>query len=143
MAEAPSASDTKSDEEKVEMMDQLLTRLALCDDSNLQRLLSKLLPFTISSRSSQSSAVPNKTKGSVDQRLAKGVACAAAFQACVGIPWVQPMMKDIKAPAHYKGWMLENSSLQNSLLHTLFKLPPKTLAILVPFRQTRIEIRIC
>ncbi|TQD82708.1 hypothetical protein C1H46_031743 [Malus baccata] len=60
MAEASSASDTKSDEEKVEMMDQLLTRLALCDDSNLQRLLSKLLPFTISSRSSQSSAVPNK-----------------------------------------------------------------------------------
>ncbi|KAM1097878.1 hypothetical protein ACFX14_015320 [Malus domestica] len=60
MAEASSASATKSDEEKVEMMDRLLTRLALCDDSNLQPLLSKLLPFTISSRSSQSSAVRNK-----------------------------------------------------------------------------------
>nr|XP_028948942.1 uncharacterized protein LOC103413658 isoform X4 [Malus domestica] len=36
MAEASSASATKSDEEKVEMMDRLLTRLALCDDSNLQ-----------------------------------------------------------------------------------------------------------
>ncbi|KAM1056746.1 hypothetical protein ACFX2I_030121 [Malus domestica] len=60
MAEASSASATKSDEEKVEMLDRLLTRLALCDDSNLQPLLSKLLPFTISSLSSQSSAVRNK-----------------------------------------------------------------------------------
>ncbi|KAM1397674.1 hypothetical protein ACFX2I_015221 [Malus domestica] len=141
MAEASSASATKSDEEKVEMMDRLLTRLALCDDSNLQPLLSKLLPFTISSRSSQSSAVRNKvleilsfsskytatekekegitgfkkTKGSVDKRLAKGAACAAAFQACVGIPWVH-MMKDIKGPAHYKGWMLENSSMQSRIV---------------------------
>lgn len=60
MAEASSASATKSDEEKVEMLDRLLTRLALCDDSNLQPLLSKLLPYTISSLSSQSSAVRNK-----------------------------------------------------------------------------------
>ncbi|KAM1197539.1 hypothetical protein ACFX13_009230 [Malus domestica] len=60
MAEASSASATKWDEEKVEMLDQLLTRLALCDDSNLQPLLSKLLRLTISSLSSQSSAVRNK-----------------------------------------------------------------------------------
>ncbi|KAM0990598.1 hypothetical protein ACFX2C_009093 [Malus domestica] len=60
MAEASSASATKWDEEKVEMLDQLLTRLALCDDSNLQPLLSKLLRLTISSLSSQSFAVHNK-----------------------------------------------------------------------------------
>ncbi|XP_048426628.1 uncharacterized protein LOC125470903 isoform X1 [Pyrus x bretschneideri] len=60
MAEASSASATKSDEEKIEMLDQLLTRLALCNDSSLQPLLSKLLPFTISAPSSQSSAVRNK-----------------------------------------------------------------------------------
>ncbi|KAM1094031.1 hypothetical protein FF1_009080 [Malus domestica] len=60
MAEASSASATKWDEEKVEMLDQLLTRLALCDDSNLQPLLSKLLRLTISSLSSQSFAVRNK-----------------------------------------------------------------------------------
>ncbi|CAB4308924.1 unnamed protein product [Prunus armeniaca] len=42
------------------MLDRLLTRLALCDDSKLQPLLSKLLPFTVSSLSSNSSAVRNK-----------------------------------------------------------------------------------
>ncbi|XP_048426630.1 uncharacterized protein LOC125470903 isoform X3 [Pyrus x bretschneideri] len=62
MAEASSASATKSDEEKIEMLDQLLTRLALCNDSSLQPLLSKLLPFTISAPSSQSSAVRNKVQ---------------------------------------------------------------------------------
>jgi proteasome component ECM29 len=41
-------------------LDRMLTRLALCDDSKLQPLLSKLLPFTISSLSSQSSLVRNK-----------------------------------------------------------------------------------
>lgn len=61
MAEtSSSSSSTKSDEEKVEMLDRLLTRLALCDDSKLQPLLSKLLPFTVSSLSSNSSAVRNK-----------------------------------------------------------------------------------
>ncbi|CAB4278517.1 unnamed protein product [Prunus armeniaca] len=61
MAEtSSSSSSTKSDEEKEEMLDRLLTRLALCDDSKLQPLLSKLLPFTVSSLSSNSSAVRNK-----------------------------------------------------------------------------------
>lgn len=60
MAETSSLSSSKSDEEKEEMLDRLLTRLALCDDSNLQALLFKLLPYTISSLSSHSSAVRNK-----------------------------------------------------------------------------------
>lgn len=61
MAEtSSSSSSTKSDEEKEEMLDRLLTRLALCDDSKLQPLLSKLLPFTVSSLSSNSSGVRNK-----------------------------------------------------------------------------------
>ncbi|GAB2277082.1 hypothetical protein Dimus_011791 [Dionaea muscipula] len=59
MAEQPS-TPAKSDEERVEMLDRMLTRLALCDDSKLEALLSKLLPVTISSLSSQSLAVRNK-----------------------------------------------------------------------------------
>ncbi|XP_010521564.1 PREDICTED: proteasome-associated protein ECM29 homolog isoform X1 [Tarenaya hassleriana] len=50
----------KSDGELEEMLDRMLTRLALCDDSKLEALLSKLLPLTISSLSSQSPAVRNK-----------------------------------------------------------------------------------
>ncbi|EXB37190.1 hypothetical protein L484_013555 [Morus notabilis] len=55
-----SAPTVKSDGEIEEMLDRMLTRLALCDDSKLQPLLSKLLPVTISSLSSHSSAVRNK-----------------------------------------------------------------------------------
>ncbi|XP_065879858.1 uncharacterized protein [Euphorbia lathyris] len=50
----------KSDAETEELLDRMLTRLALCDDSKLEPLLSKLLPFTLSSLSSQSTAVRNK-----------------------------------------------------------------------------------
>ncbi|KAK2971901.1 hypothetical protein RJ640_011682, partial [Escallonia rubra] len=50
----------KSDAEMEEMLDRMLTRLALCDDSKLQNLLSKLLPLSISSLSSHSPAVRNK-----------------------------------------------------------------------------------
>lgn len=66
MAESSSSSSTapapraKSDTEIEEMLDRMLTRLALCDDSNLEPLLSKLLPLTISSLSSQAIAVRNK-----------------------------------------------------------------------------------
>lgn len=64
MAESSSSTATtlraKSDSEIEEMLDRMLTRLALCDDSNLEPLLSKLLPLTISSLSSPSIAVRNK-----------------------------------------------------------------------------------
>ncbi|KAK9053492.1 hypothetical protein SSX86_030126 [Deinandra increscens subsp. villosa] len=53
-------SSGKSDDEIEEMLDRMLTRLALCDDPNLQNLLSKLLPLTISSLSRPSSAVRTK-----------------------------------------------------------------------------------
>ncbi|XP_076926250.1 uncharacterized protein LOC143589348 isoform X1 [Bidens hawaiensis] len=52
-----SIAGVKSDAEMEEMLDRMLTRLALCDDSKLQNLLSKLLPLTISSLSRSSSAV--------------------------------------------------------------------------------------
>ncbi|KAA8544630.1 hypothetical protein F0562_022642 [Nyssa sinensis] len=55
-----SVSSGKSDAEVEEMLDRMLTRLALCDDSKLESLLSKLLPLSISSLSSQSSAVRKK-----------------------------------------------------------------------------------
>ncbi|KAI3523966.1 hypothetical protein L1887_02516 [Cichorium endivia] len=50
----------KSDEEIEEMLDRMLTRLALCDDPQLENLLLKLLPVTISSLSRPSSAVRTK-----------------------------------------------------------------------------------
>ncbi|KAJ8751379.1 hypothetical protein K2173_016576 [Erythroxylum novogranatense] len=54
-------SSTKTDADTEELLDRMLTRLALCDDSNLQPLLAKLLPRTISSLSSSSStSVRNK-----------------------------------------------------------------------------------
>ncbi|XAR59596.1 hypothetical protein NMG60_11015485 [Bertholletia excelsa] len=54
-----SVSD-KSDVEIEEMLDRMLTRLALCDDSKLDNLLFKLLPLSISSLSSSSPAVRAK-----------------------------------------------------------------------------------
>lgn len=64
MAESSSSSSAaapvKSDAETEEMLDRMLTRLALCDDSKLQSLLSKLLPISISSLSSQSVTVRKK-----------------------------------------------------------------------------------
>ncbi|KAL5580309.1 hypothetical protein UlMin_012751 [Ulmus minor] len=64
MAESTSSSSSavagKSDGEIEEMLDRMLTRLALCDDSKLEPLLSKLLPITISSLSNNSSAVRKK-----------------------------------------------------------------------------------
>ncbi|KAH1090696.1 hypothetical protein J1N35_017953 [Gossypium stocksii] len=56
----PAAAAAKSDVETEELLDRMLTRLALCDDSKLQALLSKLLPLTISSLSSSSQLVRNK-----------------------------------------------------------------------------------
>lgn len=57
----PAAAVTeKSEEEIEEVLDRMLTRLALCDDSKLQNLLSNLLPLSISSLSSPSPAVRNK-----------------------------------------------------------------------------------
>ncbi|GAA0159929.1 scaffold/adaptor protein [Lithospermum erythrorhizon] len=50
----------KSELEKEEMLDRMLTRLALCDDSKLQDLLSKLLPLVIASLSSSAPPVRNK-----------------------------------------------------------------------------------
>ncbi|KAI4386203.1 hypothetical protein MLD38_004156 [Melastoma candidum] len=55
-----SSAAAKSDAELEEMLDRMLTRLALSDDSKLQALLARLLPMTISSLSSTSSAVRNK-----------------------------------------------------------------------------------
>eukprot|EP00257_Ricinus_communis_P019881 XP_015578984.1 proteasome adapter and scaffold protein ECM29 [Ricinus communis] len=60
MADSSSSSAAKSDVETEELLDRMLTRLALCDDSKLEALLSKLLPLTLSSLSSQSTAVRNK-----------------------------------------------------------------------------------
>ncbi|KAH7560788.1 hypothetical protein JRO89_XS10G0102900 [Xanthoceras sorbifolium] len=60
MAESSSSSSSTTDAEKEELLDRMLTRLALCDDSKLQALISKLLPLTISFLSSQSTSLRNK-----------------------------------------------------------------------------------
>lgn len=56
MAE-PSTSTQSSDAEREEMLDRMLTRLALADDSKLEQLLSKILPYSISSLSTSSPSV--------------------------------------------------------------------------------------
>ncbi|OWM69124.1 hypothetical protein CDL15_Pgr025311 [Punica granatum] len=55
-----SAAPARSDAETEELLDRMLTRLALCDDSKLGALLSKLLPLSISSLSTPSQAVRSK-----------------------------------------------------------------------------------
>ncbi|KZV44445.1 hypothetical protein F511_19346 [Dorcoceras hygrometricum] len=50
----------KSEEEREELLDRILTRLALCDDSKLQDLLAKILPLSIAALSSASTGVRNK-----------------------------------------------------------------------------------
>ncbi|KAL3621946.1 hypothetical protein CASFOL_034142 [Castilleja foliolosa] len=55
-----SALSGKSDEEKEELLDRMLTRLALCDDSKLQDLLAKILPLTIAALSTASTSLRNK-----------------------------------------------------------------------------------
>ncbi|KAI9194392.1 hypothetical protein LWI28_005521 [Acer negundo] len=53
-------SSSSADAEKEELLDRMLTRLALCDDPKLESLISKLLPLTISSLSSHSTLVRDK-----------------------------------------------------------------------------------
>lgn len=63
MAESSTSTpswSSKSDAEKEELLDRMLTRLALSDDSKLEALISKLLPFAISCLSSQSISLRNK-----------------------------------------------------------------------------------
>ncbi|XP_057801647.1 uncharacterized protein LOC131016878 isoform X1 [Salvia miltiorrhiza] len=55
-----SALSGKSDDEKEELLDRMLTRLALCDDSKLQDLLAKILPLSIAALSSASAPLRNK-----------------------------------------------------------------------------------
>ncbi|KAL3828680.1 hypothetical protein ACJIZ3_017482 [Penstemon smallii] len=50
----------KNDEEKEELLDRMLTRLALCDDSKLQDLLAKVLPLSIAALSSAPTSLRNK-----------------------------------------------------------------------------------
>ncbi|KAK6119824.1 hypothetical protein DH2020_046449 [Rehmannia glutinosa] len=55
-----SALSGKSDEQKEELLDRMLTRLALCDDSKLQDLLAKILPLSIRALSTASTSLRNK-----------------------------------------------------------------------------------
>lgn len=65
-----SALSGKSDDEKEELLDRMLTRLALCDDSKLQDLLAKILPLSIAALSSASAPLRNKVFSSPVNLLA-------------------------------------------------------------------------
>ncbi|CAJ1971239.1 unnamed protein product [Sphenostylis stenocarpa] len=88
MAESSSASllSAKSDAEVEEMLDRMLTRLALCDDSKLEPLLAKLLPLCISSLSSQSLAVRNKVCSGVVLEILSHVNKRVKLQPQIGLP---------------------------------------------------------
>ncbi|KMZ74828.1 hypothetical protein ZOSMA_121G00010 [Zostera marina] len=51
------AEEQVTDAEREEMLDRMLTRLALAEDSQLQNLLAKILPYSIHSLNSPSSSV--------------------------------------------------------------------------------------
>lgn len=55
----------KTDDEKEELLDRMLTRLALCDDSKLQELLARVLPLSIASLASASAPLRNKVYSSL------------------------------------------------------------------------------
>ncbi|XP_068658632.1 uncharacterized protein [Aristolochia californica] len=57
---AESSSSEKSDTDREELLDRMLTRLALTDDSMLESLLPKILPYSISSLSSPSTSIRKK-----------------------------------------------------------------------------------
>lgn len=84
MAELPPASSTpplQSDAERQEMLDRMLTRLALADDSKLKILLSKILPYSISSLASPSPSV-RKLVFLLSARLWHMWACFGGNYAC-------------------------------------------------------------
>ncbi|OVA18531.1 Proteasome stabiliser ECM29 [Macleaya cordata] len=60
MTDSSAAMEEQSDVEREEILDRMLTRLAFTDDPKLESLLSKLLPYSIASLSSQSTAVRKK-----------------------------------------------------------------------------------
>ncbi|VFQ85232.1 unnamed protein product [Cuscuta campestris] len=81
MSSWSAALSGKSDAEKEEMLDRMLTRLALCNDSKLQDLLSKLLPLSIASLSSPSTPLRNKVI-----EILSHVNKRVKFQPYIGLP---------------------------------------------------------
>ncbi|KAG6534872.1 hypothetical protein ZIOFF_008778 [Zingiber officinale] len=58
MADTSTSSSTApSDAEREEMLDRMLTRLALADDDKLEPLLVRILPYSISSLASPSPSI--------------------------------------------------------------------------------------
>ncbi|KAL1555169.1 proteasome adapter and scaffold protein ECM29-like isoform X1 [Salvia divinorum] len=76
-----SALSGKSDDEKEDLLDRMLTRLALCDDSKLQDLLAKILPLSIAALSSASAPLRNKV-----MEILSHVNKRVKHQATIGLP---------------------------------------------------------
>lgn len=57
MTDSVLAAAAPSDVEREEMLDRMLTRLALADDDKLEPLLAKILPYSISSLASPSPSI--------------------------------------------------------------------------------------
>ncbi|GLU18926.1 hypothetical protein SLE2022_352020 [Rubroshorea leprosula] len=104
MAESSAAAAApRSDAETEELLDRMLTRLALCDDSKLEALLSKLLPLTISSLSSQSLAVRNKVL-----EILSHVNKRVKHQLEIGLPLMDlwKMYSELNAPPMVKNFCI-------------------------------------
>ncbi|GKU93496.1 hypothetical protein SLEP1_g7089 [Rubroshorea leprosula] len=104
MAESSAAAAApRSDAETEELLDRMLTRLALCDDSKLEALLSKLLPLTISSLSSQSLAVRNKVL-----EILSHVNKRVKHQPEIGLPFMDlwKMYGELNAPPMVKNFCI-------------------------------------
>lgn len=84
----------KSDEEREEMLDRMLTRLALSDDSKLQGLLSKILPYSISSLSSSSQSVRKKV-----MEILSHVNKRVKHQLEIGLPLMELWLMYLEATA--------------------------------------------
>ncbi|XP_058078401.1 uncharacterized protein LOC131226734 [Magnolia sinica] len=89
-----SLSSEKSEAEIEETLDRMLTRLALSDDSKLQTLLSKILPYTISSLSFPSQLIRKKV-----MEILTHINKRVKHQAQIGLPLLELWKMYVEANA--------------------------------------------
>eukprot|EP00268_Persea_americana_P062214 TRINITY_DN795_c0_g1_i5.p1 TRINITY_DN795_c0_g1~~TRINITY_DN795_c0_g1_i5.p1 ORF type:complete len:1799 (+),score=364.65 TRINITY_DN795_c0_g1_i5:189-5585(+) len=141
MAESSSSSMEKSDAEREEILDRMLTRLALADDSKLQGLLSKILPYCISSLSSQSQSLRKKV-----MEILSHVNKRVKHQLEIGLPLMElwTMYLEAKAAPMVKNFCIvylemafertpaeEKANLAPELVANISKFPPQHQDILL------------
>ncbi|GKU93498.1 hypothetical protein SLEP1_g7091 [Rubroshorea leprosula] len=147
-------SSQRSDAETEELLDRMLTWLALCDDSKLEALLSKLLPLTISSLSSQSLAVYNKVL-----EILSHVNKRVKHQPEIGLPLMDlwKMYSELNAPPMVKNFCIiyvemaferinlkEKENMAPMVLTNISKLPQQHQEIIMRIAvKEQSEVRFC